>query len=333
MGLKPNCYISGPGESIINANIMSFERTDAPGNKSDTLKIVVCTAGLDGIPREDAVIRWYEGFLGNEVDKGLFTITRIIPQLFPAQVTIIATTAPFKADDKTGIKERRSDSWENISLGDLFRLTVNRHGFSPRVDPTLDSINIEHINQTDETDTAFLRRLAKKYDAVAKPVDDGLYVLARRGKVKTITGHNAPVKVISIPTRNVPNGSDFVNASTDNSSRTSFKGVIARWQNINSGVEEEISKGIKPFKKLPDVYSSKAEAEAEAEAALRENDRKGQTLRIDLEGDPHLVSEGLIQLDSTWPSHSEGVYSCDQVVARWSVQSCYRCSVKATIPV
>jgi len=332
MGLKPSCYISGPGESIINANIMSFERQDAPGNKSDTLKIVVSTAELNGIPKEDAEIRWYEGYLGDEVDKGLFTITRIIPQLFPAQVTIIATAAPFKADDQTGIKERRSNSWENISLGDLFREVVKSHGFSPRVDPTLDSINIEHINQTDETDPAFLRRVAKKYDAVAKPVD-GLYVLARRGKVKTITGQDAPVKEVSVPQRNIPTETGFVNASTDNPSRTRFKGVIARWQNLNSGVEEEVTKGSKPFKKLPNVYSSKAEAEAEAEAALRENDRKGRTLRIDLEGDPHVVAEGLIQLDATWPEHSQGTYSCDQVTARWSAQAPYRISVKATIPV
>ena len=68
---------------------------------------IVSTAKIDGIPKEDAEIRWYEGYLDDEVDKGLFTITRIIPQLFPAQVTIIATAAPFKADDKTGIKERR----------------------------------------------------------------------------------------------------------------------------------------------------------------------------------------------------------------------------------
>ncbi|MCL9783676.1 phage late control D family protein [Vibrio sp. S4M6] len=310
---------------------MSFERQDAPGNKSDTLKLVICTADIDGVPKADAEIRWFEGYKGKEVDKGLFTITRVIPQLFPPQVTVIATAVPFKISDPTGIKERRSNSWENVSLGSIFRELVTPHGFSPRVDPELEGIEIDHISQTDETDTAFLRRLARKYDAVSKPVD-GLYVLARRGKVKTITGQNIPVKTISVPNINTPSEIGFVNAATDNPSKTRFKGVIARWKNVNNGAEEEVRKGSKPFKKLSDVFASQSEANSAAESSLRENDRKGRTLRIDMEGDPFVVAEGLIQLDSTWPEHSQGSYSCDKVISRWSYSSTYRLHVTATIP-
>jgi len=86
-------------------------------------------------------------------------------------VTIVATAAPFLVKDKTEFKKRRSRSFEQISLGNLFRQVVSTHGYSPRVAPDLDSIMLAHVDQTDETDMSFITRLARQYDAVTKPID------------------------------------------------------------------------------------------------------------------------------------------------------------------
>jgi len=331
MGLEPNGYVEGPGASIINANLFSFSRNDSSGVKSDSLTLVVNTGDQDGMPKKDGELRWYEGFKGKEVDKGIFIITGITPQIFPPQVTIRATAAPFKLDDPTGIKQRRSESYSDMTLGDIFRKVTLRHGFSPRVEPSLDSVAVDFIEQTDETDPSFLRRLAKKHDAVAKPVDK-YYVLARRGNVRTITGKDIPVITLSLPTINKPSSRGFINASIDESSRSRFSGVVARWQDVADGSEQSVTKGEKPFKTLPDVFASEAEATSEAEASLRENDRKGKVLRLDMEGDPYVVAEGLLKLDDTWPLHMQGQYSIDDVSARASASSAYRLMVTASVP-
>ena len=70
MGLKPSAYAQGPGAAIINANLYSFSRNDSSGVKSDSLTLVVNTGDQDGVPKKDAELRWFEGFKGEEVDKG-----------------------------------------------------------------------------------------------------------------------------------------------------------------------------------------------------------------------------------------------------------------------
>ena len=331
MGLKPSAYAQGPGAAIINANLYSFSRNDSSGVKSDSLTLVVNTGDQDGVPKKDAELRWFEGFKGEEVDKGVFIITGVTPQLFPPQVTIRATAAPFKLDDSTGVKQNRSRTFSDTTLGDIFREVVLAHGFSPRVEPSLDGISVPFFEQTDETDPSFLRRLARKYDAVAKPADK-YYVLARRGNVNTITGKSIPVRTLSVPEFNSPSIHGFTNASLDESSRSRFSGVIARWQNVADGSEQSVTTGAAPFKKLADVFSSEEEAKAEAEAALRENDRKGKILRFDVEGDPYLVAEGLLVLDGSWPLHMQGKYSIDDISASGSASSTYRCSGVASVP-
>lgn len=330
LGYKPKCYMSGPGADVINANLMNFERVDASGLKSDSLRLTVSVANNSGIPREGAEITWFEGYEDKVINKGNFKITRIVPQLFPPQITIVATAAPFVVDDKTEFKSRKSRSWENITLGDLFKEIVIPHGFSPRVDQELASKMFSHVEQTDETDSSFLTRLARKYDAVAKPVDN-LYVLARRGKVKTITGQDLPEVAIYRPYNNQPTNPGFSNAMVDKPSKQRFKGVRANWLNQQSGEEVEVKTGSSPFKRLPSTYSSESEANAAVEAELRKIDRTGRILRVDIPGDPLIVAEGIMTLGDSWPNDMAGRYSVDKVTARGD-SSAYRLSVEASIP-
>ncbi len=333
MGLayKPVAYITGAGARVINANLMSFERVDASGIKSDSLRLTVSVANNSGTPQEGAEITWFEGYEGNVVNKGKFKITRVIPQLFPPQITIVATAAPFVMDDKTEFKTKRSRSWEGITFGDLFRDVVSVHGFSPRVDPELEDKLFEHVEQTDESDTVFLTRIARKHDAVAKPVDN-FYVLARRGKVKTITGQDLPEVVIYQPHNNAPTNPGFSNAMVDKPSKQRFNGVRAKWLDQSTGEEIEVKTGSLPFKRLSSTYSSQTEAQADIEAELRKLDRTGRKLRMDIPGDPLIVAEGVVVLGDSWPNDMAGRFSVDRVTSRGGATTAYRLSVEATVP-
>ncbi|HBC3457079.1 TPA: phage late control D family protein [Vibrio parahaemolyticus] len=331
LGYKPIAYVSGPGADIINANLMSFERIDASGIKSDSLRLTVSVANDSGTPKEGAELTWFEGYDGNVINKGTFKITRVVPQLFPPQITIVATAAPFVIDDKTEFKARRSRSWDGITFGDLFREVVLTHGFSPRVDPELESKSFEHVEQTDETDSAFLTRIARKHDAVAKPVDS-LYVLARRGKVKTITGQDLPEVTVYRPYNNEPTNPGFSNALVDKPSKHRFNGVRAKWLNQDTGEEQEVKLGDSPFKRLSSTYSSEADAQLDVEAEMRKINRTGRVLRMDIPGDPLIVAEGIVVLGDSWPNDMAGRFSVDKVTARGGGNSVYRLSVDATVP-
>ena len=295
----PRVRVSGAGERIINNRLTSWERIDAAGTQSDQLTLHIDTTGQTGLPKEGAVLTWLEGYGDNLIDKDQFKITRIVPKLFPPSVTIVATAAPFQVEDKTGFKERRTRTFENVSLADLFRQVVTPHGFSPRVAKEFESVLLEHMDQTDETDSAFLTRIARERDAIAKPVNE-LYVLAKRGQVKTITGQAIPPVVVGVPSQNTPsafnkfNSGQFINCQLDRPSRSAITGVKANWTNNNTGEEHTVHVGTAPYKKLRQSYDNPTTAQQACQDDLIKSQRQGTSVTLDLPGNPKLVAEGIL---------------------------------------
>jgi len=326
----PRVRVSGAGESIINNRLTSWERIDAAGTQSDQLTLHIDTTGQTGLPKEGAVLTWQEGYGDNLMDKDLFKITRIVPKLFPPSVTIVATAAPFQVDDTTGFKERRTRTFENTTLAALFREVVTAHGFSPRVAKEFEQIQIDHLDQIDETDSAFLARFARERDAIAKPAND-LYVLAKRGQIKTITGQAIPPVVIGLPAQNAPsNQNRFTNCQMDNPSRSRFNGVKANWTDNNTGQEATIEVGEAPFKKLRQTYQTPTDAIAASQSELTKLKRQGASVTLDLPGNPNLVAEGILTLNDTFPPEMKGNWSIDKVTARGDGKAGYRCNVVAS---
>ena len=139
IGYTPAVEIYGANAALINGRLIDWEHVDAAGVESDQLKLTVNIEGLEGLPSVDGKIGLRVGYEETGlVDKGEFVVTRTMPQLFPAQLLIVATAAPFKVADETGFKARRSASYGPTTLGAIFRELATRHGFSPRVAPELE---------------------------------------------------------------------------------------------------------------------------------------------------------------------------------------------------
>ncbi len=327
--------VTGKGANVINRFLMNWQLVDAAGHQSDQLTLTVAAPSLDSLPVEGEQLgfSWGDVVNGKEnlIDKGQYTITRITPKLWPHQVTIVATAAQFQVADQTEFKRRRSQTWENTTVGAIFRELVNRHNLSPRISSDLDGIAIQHIDQTDETDMAFLTRLARKYDAVAKPIDK-LYVMGRRGQLKSITGQSLQPVTFSLPENNQPTSSSFINASVDFPSRRRFSGVWGFWLDQNTGEEKKVSVGEFPFKRLTQRFESEAIAKQQCESELRKLSRTGSSVRLDVPANPHLTAEGLIELNDTFPVYMMGKWSLDKVVTNGSVKNGTRTTLHATQP-
>ncbi len=328
----PVVEVYGANAALINSRLVDWEHVDAAGVESDQLKLTVNIEGLEGLPSFDAKIGLRVGYKETGlVDKGEFTVTRVTPQLFPAMMLIVATAAPFTTKDPTNFKARRSETYAMTTLGQVFRRVVGRHGFTPRVAADLDAIAVVHIDQSNETDAAFLTRLARRYDAVAKPVND-LYVLGRRGQLKTLSGKPMPKVTLSVTKDNRPGDQAFIAANIDTDARIRVKGVKTVWWDGGSGKEMTVETGSAPFRKVRQRYQSADEAKAAGEGELRKAKRQEARLRIDCPGDPAFGAEGLVELDATWPSFMRGTWSIDKVTASGSRQPSYRCTLEASYP-
>ncbi|QMV14721.1 phage late control D family protein [Vibrio spartinae] len=316
----------------MNSRLISWERIDVSAAQSDQITLHVDTAGQTGLPKEGAELIFSEGYQGQLVHKGKYKITRISPKLFPPTVTIVATAAPFQIQDKTGFKERHTRTFTFISLAEIFRQLVTSHGFSPRVASKFETVWFKHIDQMNETDSAFLVRLAKRHDAIAKPVD-GLYVLAEKGQTKTITGQDIPSVTVDVSGNNDPSDfRKFINCQLELASRRNFFGVKAKWVESDTGLEYEVSSGEAPFVMLQQVYEDSSVAQQTCDEELQKIMREKDCIRIDLPGDPYLVAEGILELNQSFPPEMVGRWSIDQVTARGDSSGGYRCSVVATRP-
>lgn len=334
LGYTPVHYVEGPGADIINARMTRFERIDvSSGKETDRLILTVDVTGVTGLPKEGAVLTWYEGYRESRVVKiGAYRITTITPQLYPRVVTITATSAPFEKEDPTGFRKRRTASWDNVTLGEVFQEIAQRHNLSPRMDKRLSGVVYQHVDQTDETDPAFINRLAEEHDAMAKPVD-GCYILCYRGESSSITGKSIPTVKLRCPPENRPGDPQFIQISVDSPGKKKNSGVQVKYTDEATGKVVTISKGNPPFKVMPGTYVNKEHAEAALGGAGRKAKRESVKFRMDIPGNPYVAAEGLIELDNSFPEGMRGRISIDRVEVRCSRGEGYRMSVTASKPV
>jgi len=330
LGFTPTVEIYGAHATLLNQRLISWEHIDAAGIESDQLTLTMDLEGLEGLPNLGGRIGLKVGYLeSGMVDKGQFKVTRLTPTLFPFRLTLVATAAPFSKDDETGFKQRRTASHGPTTLGGLFRELVSRHGFSPRVDPEVSLIRIEHIDQSNETDMGFLTRLAAKYNVVAKPYDQ-IYVLARPGQTKSLSGKVLANVILSVTSNNRPGDHAFVSATLEEAARAQNQGCITRWLDTATGKLQEVKTGLSPFKILRQQQPSEADAIAVGEGEVRKMLRQKYKVKITCPGDPRLAAEGLVLLDDTWPDFMRGRWSIDKVTASGNRENSYRCLIDAS---
>ncbi len=286
LGFTPEVELYGANAALLNQRLIDWEYTDAAGIESDQLKLTLDIEDLPGLPSLGGKVGLRIGYRESGlVDKGEFIVTRRTPMLFPLRLTLLATAAPFEVNDATGFRARRSVSHGPTTLGALFRQLTSRHGFSPRVASELDGIRITHLDQSNETDMGFLTRIARRFDAVTKPVNE-LYVLARRGQVKSLSGKQLEDVRLSVTRDNRPGDPAFMAATLDDSSRGKYQrgkyqGCQTTWWDAAAGRERVVETGTKPFKKLRQRYPSEDEARAAGEGEVRRMERESLKLRID----------------------------------------------------
>lgn len=329
-GFTPSVEFYGVNAALLNQRLMHWSHTDAAGIESDRLELTLNIEGLEGLPSLSGKIGLRAGYQESGlVEKGEFVITQRTPVLFPMRLMIVATAAPFSVADASGYRQRRSESHGPTTLGALFRQLVSRHGFSPRVAPALDGIAIAHIDQSNESDMAFITRLAQRYNAVTKPINE-LYVLAEAGQVKTLSGQLLPEVKLSVTQDNRPGDQAFITARLDEKSRAKYMGSRVAWWDAPAGKLRMVQIGVAPFKNLRQRYQNESEARAVAEGELRRVGREGLTLQIDCPGNPLLAAEGVLMLDETWPSYMQGRWSMTKVTHVGDPATGYRSSIVAS---
>jgi phage protein D len=262
--------------------LVSLNLTECRSDNADELTITLSDAdGQLALPAKGARINvqigWQESGL---VDKGVFTVDEIEHSGAPDVLTLRARTASL-IDTFRQSQER---SFHDTTLGAVIEVIAFQQELKTGIAEALRNVPVRHLDQTRESDAAFLRRLGKKYDAAATVKNDTLLFMPA-GRSKTASGRDLPVIRI---TRNLGDRHRYHSAERD-----SYSGVRVFWHDDRHGVRRSVVAGVPGnSKRLRTTYASEADARAAAVAEWQRIQRGAATLELSLAlGNPALMPQ------------------------------------------
>ena len=307
--------------AAIRDRLLQLSVTDEAGEQSDSAEIRIDDrGGAVALPRKGSRLSISLGWLdGKMTPAGEFTVDETALEGPPDTLVIRARGA----DMRSSLKSRKSRSWSDVSLGELVAGIASEHGLEGRVGESLRAVRIPHLDQTEESDLHLLTRVARDYDAIAKPAS-GKLLLVPRGEASSATGRRMPAVEIE------PADASRWRASL--ADRGDYSAVTARWRDAGAAgsVTEEAGSG-EPVYALRRLYPSSGEARDAARAKLRELLRGTGRLAITLEpGKPEIAAEAELLLKG-FRDGLEGRWICTRAVHRIG-DGGYSTSVTAELP-
>ncbi|SOE50884.1 contractile injection system protein, VgrG/Pvc8 family [Orrella dioscoreae] len=273
----------------IKPRLISLSITEARGEEADQLDIDIDDHdGAMELPARGVVLRVALGWKGQAlVDKGTFTVDEVQYQYSPGRITLRARSA----DLTSPLRTRNERSFHGKAIGHIVATVAKDHGLQPVVGRAFANEKIAHIDQTNESDVAFLNRIGKRYDAVAT-VKDGRLLFLPVARGETASGQDTPLTVIALHA----NAGD--NARFQMADRNSYTGVSAQWQGKGETKRRTVVLGAKGrAKRLKSLYGSEKDAMDAARAEWERIQRGAATFDMELVfGRPDLSPQGRLQV-------------------------------------
>ncbi|MDO3621794.1 phage late control D family protein [Ralstonia pseudosolanacearum] len=280
--------------------LIGLTLTDNPGFEADQLDIELDDSdGLLELPAKGVRLALSIGWADTGVvSKGTFKVDELEHTGPPDRLTIRARSVELDG----GLTTRRDNSYAGKTVGAIVQAIATRNKLTSMVSKKLAGQVIEHVDQTGESDAAFLTRLAREFDAIAT-VKNGTLLFIPAGEPTSGSGIALPK--VSI-TREAGDTHTFLVADREN-----YNGVKAYYQDTRAGTRGEVvvdasnatvtkekqDGKVKKRKKAATVaaqpnpdnvkvlrhtYASKANAERGARAAWRRIQRGVATFSITL---------------------------------------------------
>ncbi len=273
---------------LLNGRLLSLDITDEFGVVSDTATLEIDNRDdALAIPPRGATLEIFIGY-DQLYPMGKFIADEIEIKSPPNTMTITGRASDSAMRDIAAYLAPRSHSWEKKSLQFIINTIAARYGLVAAIAPEFAGIMITHSDQADESDCAFIQRIAE---------DNGAVVKIANGKmlfIEPLTGRfpdGTSIPTISIPQENV---SEYRMRLAD---RGKYGKVIAKYYDFDKAKEQEVSTGAaSPVFTLRETFIRRATAQARAKAKLAAIQCGTKTLSLKMIGNPLLSAESKIAL-------------------------------------
>lgn len=260
-----------PLNDQVMARLMRVTVTDNKSMDADELSIILDDHdGALALPKRGVRLQCWMGFEGSGVQNmGTYIVDSSEWSGTPDTISVRAKSADFKSSLKSG----HSQSYHNKTLGDIADIIAKRQQLDLLIKPDLATINIGHVDQTDESDIHLLTRLCHQYGAVVNIKHGKLLIFTANANVSA-SGYALDLTTITRRT-----GDSYRYSVEDR--QADYNGVSASYQDKNAATRSTVDTGagkkVKKVKKLKGTYKSKSAAMAAAQAeSKRIKDRQAK---------------------------------------------------------
>ena len=291
--------------SDISGRLNRLSIRDARGIESDELQLELDDADnqLDIPPpgaRLSVAIGWHGQAL---IGKGIYTVDEPEYSNPPRQLRVTA-----RAADVSGpLGEKRDRSWHDVTLRSVAASIAEQHGLTLRINTALADTKLAHIDQTTESDIAFLSRVAADYYDAICTVKSGHLLLTPAATCEAVSGQALTPFLLR--------ESDCSNWRWSNPDRDRKTAVRAFWHDVDSGQRRSVQVGTLAGGRqiLRTTYPSEEAARQAAQAELRRLARGGE-LQVDLpQGAPELIPETPVTVSGFKPLIDDTAWVVKQV--------------------
>ncbi|PRC90985.1 phage late control D family protein [Solimicrobium silvestre] len=264
----------------IAPRLVSLTLTECAGDDSDQLDLTLSDAdGKLAIPPRGAKINLHIGWAQDGlVNKGEFTVDEVEHSGTPDQITLRARTANLI----DAFRQLQEASFHDTTLGAIIELIAFKNELQSGIADSLRNVVVMHLDQTRESDAAFLRRLGKKYDATAT-VKNNTLLFIPTNQSKTASGKALPIIHL---TRQLGDSHRY-----HSSERDSYSGVRVFWHDQKYAVRKSVVAGNPGnSKRLRTTYANETDARQAAVAEWQRLQRGLATFELALAlGNPALM--------------------------------------------
>ncbi len=314
-------FLSSP---VLDERLVSISVTLNNGEVSDQLSLEFddrsTVFGGISLPTQGVVLSVSLGYEAYTVEMGEFIVNRVSSSGSSGgrTLSVAATPALLNADF--------TRTWAGQTIGEIVGAIAREHKLTAKVSPTLKFETIDVVNQLNESNSAFLARLAARYNAVYKPMAGNLLFMAK-GEGTSASG--LPMLPVTIPPHDVIQWNKSLNEQLN------VKKVCAYWFDHISATDQEVYVPFGPLRagdkvlRLPHLFNNESEAAAAAKASFDEINRDDESLSLTMIGNPDITAEGRILL-TNFRSGVDGSYIVKSATHSFS-QDGYQTTVRAYV--
>ncbi|HHT7527883.1 TPA: phage late control D family protein [Raoultella planticola] len=225
-----NVLIGGKALTVLDEKLISLELTDNRGFNADELTISVDDSQGDIVlPPRGAELSVSLGWQGEPlIYKGIYIVDEVSHSGPPDRIDITARSADFR--DEFNVK--REVSWHDVTVERIVSAIAHRYKLKPIISEQLMNAEIDHADQTQESDMSFLTRMADILGAIAT-VKNGCLLFILPGGGVSANGKALPEFAI---TRSSGDRHSFRIADRD-----AYTGVQAYWLDLDFGKKKKVT--------------------------------------------------------------------------------------------